>query len=176
MMYNKFIIFIKLLAIGIIFLITHVHPADSNKKIFKEIGMPYIKNFTEKEYNGGGQNWAVVQADNGIIYIGNNLGILVYDGVSWRIIKIQSTVRSLAIDNTGTIFFGAQGEFGYLQPDSVGQLQFHSLLEVIPDEFRKFTDGVEASLFYNGKLDTKTESVNMHYREWDKELKEDFNT
>ncbi|MBW3544365.1 MAG: GAF domain-containing protein, partial [Bacteroidetes bacterium] len=52
----------------------------------------------------------------------------------------NTTVRSLAIDEQGTIFVGAVGEFGYLAPDSIGKLSFHSLIEHIPDNERDFAD------------------------------------
>ena len=106
--HKKLNLFIHIVASGIVILAQQIYPADPPKKLFEEIGIPYIANFTEKNHNGGTQNWEVVQSTNGIIYIGNNLGILEYDGVSWRIIKTPSTVRSLAIDSNGKIFFGAQ--------------------------------------------------------------------
>ncbi|MBA7528772.1 hypothetical protein ES705_20962 [subsurface metagenome] len=89
-----------------------------------------IKNYTPVETTGSEQNWAVVQDHRGVMYFGNNDdGVLEYDGVSWRSIPIanNSIVRSLAIDSLGTIYVGAQGEFGYLTPNENGLLEYKSL-------------------------------------------------
>ena len=69
----------------------------------KNKGLPYIRNFKPSEYKAKNQNWAIVQAPNGITYFGNNSGLLEYDGVSWRLIEMpnKSLVRSLAIDKDG---------------------------------------------------------------------------
>src|SRR5262249_36316874 len=38
-------------------------------------------------------------------------------------------VRSLAVDEKGTVYVGGMGDFGYLAPDRAGTLQFVSLLD-----------------------------------------------
>lgn len=79
-----------------------------------ESGLPFLKNYTSREYQANGQNWAIVQDKNGFMYFGNTDGyVLQYDGVSWRKIPVSngSIVRSLAIDSTGVIYVGAQNEF-----------------------------------------------------------------
>ena len=105
-------------------------------------GKPFLRNYLPQEYKAASQTWAIVQDKRGVMYFGNREGILEYDGVSWR--KIQTTngtvVRSLAIDLKGTIFVGGVGEFGYLAPDSIGQLKFVSLLAGIKEEDRDFAD------------------------------------
>jgi signal transduction histidine kinase/ligand-binding sensor domain-containing protein len=107
-----------------------------------EAGRPFIRNYSPKEYEAHPQNWAIVQDRRGVMYFGNGLGILEYDAVSWRVILLpnKSVVRSLDIDEHGRIYVGAQGDFGYLAPDSVGQLQFVSLLPRVPQDEREFTD------------------------------------
>lgn len=42
--------------------------------------IPAITNYTVKDYEGGHQNWACAQGDDGVMYFGNNNGLLVYDG------------------------------------------------------------------------------------------------
>ena len=103
---------------------------------------PFIRKYMPQEYGAQEQNWAVAQDDRGIIYVGNNVGILEYDGASWRMIRMpnQTVVRSLAKDDHGRIYAGALGEFGYLAPDEHGQMQFVSLLEHVPAENREFAD------------------------------------
>ncbi len=108
----------------------------------QEIGIPYLRNFTSKEYGADVQNWAIVQDQRGVMYFGNNAGVLEYDGVSWRLIQTanRSAVRSLAIGDDGKIYVGTQGEIGYLSPDSIGQLRYVSLRDSVPAEYRDFAD------------------------------------
>jgi signal transduction histidine kinase/ligand-binding sensor domain-containing protein len=107
-----------------------------------ETGLPFIQNFSPKQYHGNTQNWAIVQDRRGLMYFGNNKGVLEYDGVNWRLIQLsnQSTARSLAIDSAGTIYVGGVGEFGYLAPDSVGNLVYESLVPKNKDEGPAFAD------------------------------------
>jgi hypothetical protein len=66
---------------------------------------------------------------------------LEYDSVTWRKIPVPSAVvRSLAMDALGRIWVGAYGDFGYLEPDANGTLQYKSLLDKIPPEQRSFSD------------------------------------
>jgi len=48
------------------------------------------------------------------------------------------SVRSMAIDEAGTIYIGGNNEFGYLAPDSYGTLHYVSLLDYIEKEQRNF--------------------------------------
>ncbi|MCP4154841.1 MAG: hypothetical protein GY757_44375, partial [bacterium] len=105
-------------------------------------GFKHIKNYSYKEYDHSPQNWGMVQADNGLLYIANQGGVLEFDGVSWRIIKVPTyeTARSLAIDETGTIFVGGENKIGYLSPDKYGTLQYVSLLDHFDEKYRNFFD------------------------------------
>jgi signal transduction histidine kinase/CheY-like chemotaxis protein len=107
-----------------------------------EAGRPFVRNYTPKQYGAQEQNWAIVQDDRGVIYVGNNVGVLEYDGASWRLIRMpnKTTARSLAKDSQGRIYVGAVGEFGYLAPDTSGDMQFVSLLGHVPADSREFAD------------------------------------
>lgn len=108
----------------------------------KTIGIPFIRNYTRKEYNAGTQNWSVTQDNRGVMYYGNNDGILEYDGNSWQVYGIpnHSIVRSLSCDTNGTIYAGAFNEFGFLFPDNRGQLVYHSLSSKLDPAYRLFDD------------------------------------
>ena len=107
-----------------------------------EAGRPYLHAFAPKAYGASAQNWALAQDTSGILYVGNNDGILTYDGVSWNLILTPtgSVVRSLAAGPDGTVYVGAQVDFGYLAPDSIGQLAYVSLLPHLPDDAPPFDD------------------------------------
>lgn len=101
-------------------------------------GLPFIQNFTPKEYDFHPQNWAITQDAHGLIFIANTGGLLEYDGVNWRKHELfeNLTIVSLAIDSTGRLFVGGRGQFGFVQPDSGGRLIFSSLLKYLPQNKR----------------------------------------
>ncbi len=105
-------------------------------------GLPFIKNFTANDYNGGIQNWDITQDKNGIIYIANNLGLLEYDGSSWNKYSFQgsSKFRSVYIHDSGRIYIGVQGDFGYFYPNDSGQLEYTSLADSLKIENRNFDE------------------------------------
>jgi signal transduction histidine kinase/DNA-binding response OmpR family regulator len=105
-----------------------------------ETGFKYYKNYTYKEYGGQTQNRAILQDKRGLIYVGNQTGLLEFDGASWRKIDVpHSLVNSLAIDDTKTIYVGGTNEFGFLAPDSKGLLKYISLLEHLDVNKRNFS-------------------------------------
>ncbi len=107
-----------------------------------EAGLPLLKNFKPKDYNAGTQNWALLQDNDGLIYAGNNVGVLQYDGVHWRMIATtnQSVVRSLAQGLDGRIYVGAKGDLGYISKNQPPGPQFVSWRERIPPAYRNFQD------------------------------------
>ncbi|HTB05878.1 MAG TPA: SpoIIE family protein phosphatase [Bacteroidia bacterium] len=98
-----------------------------------ELGLFDMRNYTNKEYSQAPQNFAIVQDLRGVLYIGNNNGILEYDGETWNMIKTpnESPVHSLTIDKRGTIYVGGTGEIGYLKPDSIGKMKYYSLIDTV---------------------------------------------
>ncbi|HRK81357.1 MAG TPA: hybrid sensor histidine kinase/response regulator transcription factor [Saprospiraceae bacterium] len=105
-------------------------------------GLPVIRNYPPEVYAAHNQNWAAVQDRRGVMYFGNSYGVLEYDGVSWRLIKLggRRIARSLAIDAGERIFVGGYGDLGYLAPDEKGQLKFVSLMPEMEERHRNFTD------------------------------------
>ncbi|HTA83292.1 MAG TPA: SpoIIE family protein phosphatase [Bacteroidia bacterium] len=101
-----------------------------------ETGMYNIRNYSAKEYNLVPQNFAVVQDARGVLYFGNNSGILEYDGHNWDTIMTQEElpIHSLTIDSKGVIYVGGTGEIGYLAPNNNGQMRYHSLLSYIREK------------------------------------------
>lgn len=116
-----------------------------------ENGYPLVNNYSPKEYGADTQNWAIMQDERGIMYFGNNLGLLEFDGADWKLYPMpnNTTVRSLALGENGKIYAGGVGDLGYYLPDSLGRLTFHSLLHLIPKENQDFSDVWEASLCDN---------------------------
>lgn len=106
----------------------------------KEVGAPFIRNYTSKDFQTNSQSWGIVQDHRGVMYIGNNEGILEFDGSSWQKITLTDKViaLSLTIDKDAVIYVGAIGEIGYLASDDKGKMHYVSLLGMVPKECRKF--------------------------------------
>ena len=117
-------------------------PAAMSASRSAEVGRPFVRTYLPRDYGAQDQNWAIEQDDRGVIYVGNNVGVLEYDGASWRLIRMpnKTTVRSLAKDASGRIYVGAVGEIGFLDPDATGGMRFVSLLDQVPPENRAFAD------------------------------------
>ena len=88
------------------------------------------------------QNWCVVQAQNGVVYVCNGAGILEFDGVSWRMLRTtsHSVVRSMTVGPSGALYAGANGDIGKLSIDSQGIMRWDSLIDYVPVSARDFKD------------------------------------
>jgi len=117
-------------------------PVESVKAQGNNLGSLPIKNFAKKIYTGGTQNWSIQQDKQGIMYFGNNDGLLSYDGTFWTTYPIENKtiVRSVHINGQGKIFVGGQGELGYFFPNEQGILTYQSLNPFIPEDQRNFAD------------------------------------
>jgi class 3 adenylate cyclase/ligand-binding sensor domain-containing protein len=111
-------------------------------EINPETGSFFFQQYSPKTYGAKPQNWAIVQDHRGVMYFGNRDGVLEYDGQKWRKIALpnSSTVRSLAIDDEGTVYVGGQREIGFLQADKTGTLKYVSLLDRLGHHDQVFND------------------------------------
>ncbi|SKB32791.1 triple tyrosine motif-containing protein [Daejeonella lutea] len=107
-----------------------------------QIGSPQIINYSNLSYKAGTQNWDTGQDQRGVMYFGNNEGLLTFDGRFWNLYPLpnRTVVRSLEIDKNGRIYIGGQDEIGYFFPDEHGKLKYNSLKELLPDTERQFAD------------------------------------
>jgi len=90
---------------------------------------PTVTQFSKKDYNASNQNWAAGQGKDGMLYFGNNQGLLQYDGSLWETCKMPENkmVRSLMTGNDNRIYSGSFEEFGYYEKTESGQLIYQSL-------------------------------------------------
>jgi DNA-binding CsgD family transcriptional regulator len=107
-----------------------------------QVGTPQIINYSSLQYKAGTQNWDMDQDSRGILYFGNNEGLLTFNGRFWNLYPLpnKTVIRSLEIDPNGRIYVGGQDEVGYFFPDQNGKLIYHSLKELIPEKERRFAD------------------------------------
>jgi len=139
--YNLSKAIILLHFISAVFLFPCITSAQSET----EKGLPFITNYTAKTFKALPQVWCVQEDDRGMMYFGIQNYIVEYDGIKWRkilpgISNPSAVVRSLTKYKDGTIFYGAYGDLGYMDKDSLGQTKAVSLLELIPKEKRNFLD------------------------------------
>ena len=100
--------------------------------------IPPVYNYTTDHYNAGNQNWAIAQGSNGVIYFGNDNGMLSYDGVNWELHHLPNnlSVKSIYIDSNNNyerIYVGSFEEFGYFESNETNQLIYHSLRSSIEE-------------------------------------------
>ena len=112
-------------------------------------GIPFVPptfNYTTHNYNAGNQNWAIAQGKNRVIYIGNNDGLLSFDGTNWQLHTLPNSldVKSIYIDNSADkekIYVGSFEEFGFFEKNEKNELIYHSLKHLIKD-FTLYNDEV----------------------------------
>ena len=94
---------------------------------------PIVKQFAKKDYAASNQNWAVGQDADGIMYFGNNEGLLSFDGSVWEtyLLPQHKICRSLLVHASGKIFIGSFEEFGYFEKNNLGELKYTSLSGIL---------------------------------------------
>ncbi len=104
-------------------------------------GQLFVHNFLPSDYPGKTQNWVVKIDDNNIVWVGNQEGLMKFNGNQWELITTpqKSTVRSLSFSKSGKLFAGAIGDFGVIENDSFGAPFFKSLTSKISSQLA-FTD------------------------------------
>lgn len=143
------------------------------------IGIPAIVNYPKDIYNAGSQNWGIAQDKNGILYFANNQGLLSFDGMFWRKYPLpnKTIARSIAIDSDNRIYIGGQSEFGYFYPAKNGELSYVSLMPLLQEQAKDFTDVWNICIYqdrvffrayrkifeYNGKQITVHDGVQWNY-------------
>jgi len=107
-----------------------------------ELGNPYVKNYSPKEYKSSATIWDITQDNKGLMYFGVSGGVLQYDGTEWRIYAVenQTTVRALDVSDDGLVYVGAKNEFGYLSQDSLNNVKYVSLSKKLGEENLDFAD------------------------------------
>jgi signal transduction histidine kinase len=132
----------KIIILQLLLIIQLGIPSEINAQKYPDQGAPFIQLYMVKDYGGTAQVWCSVQDNRGVMYFGDDTGILEFDGKTWNRIPVSdnSAVHSIAKDNLGKIYVGAYNEFGYLQPDIQGAMQYISLSETLDLQGRIFND------------------------------------
>jgi len=94
-----------------------------------------VRNFSSAEFKVASFNFDVSLDENGVVYFANENGVLQYDGSFWKIIPIRNFagINCLKMSLDGRMYVGGENEFGYLERDSIGVFEYHSLRVQLPD-------------------------------------------
>jgi len=124
---------------------------SQNNKI--ETGNFFVTNYSRSFLNTVSGNWSILQDLEGVIYIGNNNGILVYDGQKIRNVYSDQGLpktgltRALVMDSKNIIYAIIGGEFGYLEKNKFGESIFYLLSDKLP-----IKDQVNSTLWSAGVI------------------------
>ena len=120
----------------------------------KNIGFSFVHNYTKETYHAETQTWSISQDSAGVMYFGNNSGLLTFDGAEWRLYPVPngSIIRTVRVGDNQRIYVGAFNEFGYFSADNRGELVYHSLVERIPVEYLDFGEVWHIMPYDNGYL------------------------
>ncbi len=100
--------------------------------------IPPVYNYTTNHYKASNQNWAIAQGSDGVIYFGNDNGLLSFDGTNWQLHTLPNnlSVKSIFIDKDRAperVYVGSFEEFGYFERDPANRLVYHSLKSLATD-------------------------------------------
>ena len=73
----------------------------------------FIKNFTVDDYKASCQNWGLSVASDGVLYVANNMGLLTFDGNTWKHYETpdKEAINGVTFLND-TIYTISEGSFG----------------------------------------------------------------
>ncbi len=124
-----------------------------------EKGVPLLQNFKPAQYANKGKVWAIATAENGIVYMAADGGLIEYDGQNWSTFKgSKGFTRSLLVLNDSTIYTGSDLDFGIWKKNKYQAFEYTSLYPFQKDvsdlyeEFwhvHKLEAGVAFSSFQN---------------------------
>lgn len=114
---------------------------------------PIVHSYSVADYNAGIQNWYITQDQKGIMYFGNNKGLLEFDGNNWQLHELptKGIVRAIYINQDDKIFIGSYEEFGYFERDALNNLVYHSLKDEVKD-FEFHNDEIWSILHVDGEI------------------------
>lgn len=96
---------------------------------------PIVRSYSVSDYDAGVQNWSIVQDERGMMYFGNNSGLLEFDGNTWKLYELptKGIVRAVYIGKNGKIYVGSYEEFGYFIRTPYNTLEYYSLKNDVKD-------------------------------------------
>lgn len=90
---------------------------------------PVVINFNKAHYGAANKNWSISEDQRGMMFFGNDIGLLEFDGSEWNLNKLQKAevVRAVYAASNQTIYTGGYEEFGRWDRQPDGKLKYTSL-------------------------------------------------
>ena len=115
-----------------IFIIIFIFPVFVQGQIFSlKRGVPFLRNYSQTDYNAHEQNFDIVQDTMGVMYFANFEAVLVFDGSTWSKVPTKSGMRVLALDVCcrGIVYVGGLYDFGFLKKNIYSEYSYISLVD-----------------------------------------------
>ena len=130
-----------------------------------ERGFPLVTLFRPEVHKGGPQNFSVAQDPRGILYFGNLGGVLAYDGAWWNVVTLpdESVGFGVATNARGQVVVGSVEDFGQLTPDARGEMEYHSLAQLLPASAREHIGDVRSVCATGDGFVIASEQLVLHW-------------
>jgi serine phosphatase RsbU (regulator of sigma subunit)/ligand-binding sensor domain-containing protein len=133
-------------------------------------GLPFLKNYSPREYKATPQNLGISQNKEGVFYFANAAGVLEFNGKNWKLHKIPGNVAINCVfaSNDGNVYIGAYNEFGYYEKAPTGDLKYKSLRPKNKEDIGKIVSVIELNgeiLFQTKKGFYKTRGRKVNFIE-----------
>ena len=108
-------------------------PAAPNPRL---TGTPFMRVWQAEDHGAEPVNWDVAPHPDGRVYVGNNAGVLEFDGARWRTLPMPQGGRAacVAIDTRGRVWAGGHDQIARFEPDARGSLRAVDLTGIIGAE------------------------------------------
>ncbi|MEM6784880.1 MAG: ATP-binding protein [Bacteroidota bacterium] len=139
--------------------------ASPSMEDMRTVGRFPLRYYAPAEHGLARNNTHVAQTPDGLIYVANAKGILVYDGHTWTPVvdPLLTGVQALSYGFDGRLYVAAEGHPGYLAPDERGHLRFHSLAEHLPAHYQALSTLWEVSATLHGVYFTAHEGALLRW-------------
>jgi adenylate cyclase len=97
---------------------------------------PIIKSFEPDKIINTSPNYSMVFDGSGILFLGQQDKINIFDGFSWTQIHLEGHIL-LARNSLNTIYFSGENSLGYLAPDSLQKIDIHYLNSLLPEKLKQ---------------------------------------
>jgi len=114
---------------------------------FAQEGDYFLTHYAPGAENIDNKNFDIKQGNDGIIYIANRSGVLLFDGKNWELIATPGAVFSLDSDTRNNIYVGGRSGFGQLVRDEGFNLVYQSLSDTIANN-----EDIFITKFYKGNI------------------------
>ena len=95
---------------------------------------PYIINIYRDKYKAANKNWSVSQDEQGIMYFGNDKGLLEFDGMAWKLNRTVngSYIKGIGVGSHNIIYTGGFEDIGRWNRDLSGNLRYTTFKNLLP--------------------------------------------